>query len=326
MMTLDFVLVIVLLTGLVVAGLVLIWPTMHIVEEGRAVVIYRWGRVARFAGPGRVWTYGFAESIPGEPFDIRNRQVDVYVPGIMVNGIPTGITFGIWCRFDPVRTAGGDKSKWRELVLCGEAERGRRLQRQIQEVLPATLAAMAKAHPLPAPSNIVDQLLPLLPDTAENRTFRSELLRELWRTLPVLGLIPDREHQLVLVSLALPEALTRGFDRDRITAILRLKFPDLPDDRMAAMLSAIEGNQLPIKTFVFEGAKSQPKEVRFVEDDMEMLKGLDEQAVGTPAPVAARPAPPGARPRPAIQPAVRPVTKEDWAVLKPMPSYKKSQK
>jgi hypothetical protein len=283
------------------------------------------GRVARFAGPGPVWTFGALESIPGLPFDIRNKQVDISVPGVMVNGIPSTIVFGFWCRFGPVEAAAGNKRKWTALVLYDEAERGRQLQRQIQEALPMTLATVARQHPFSGPATIVDQLLPLLPSTPENETFRAVLLKELWRTLPGLGLIPDKEHQLVFAWLGLPEETVQAFGRDRIVAILRLRFPDLPDDRMTAMLSAIEGKQLPIKTFVFEGAKN-PKEARFVEDGMEMLQPLEDEATEASARPAARPAPPSSKPATAGEPALRPLTKEDWTVLKPMPRYKGSQK
>lgn len=311
----PFVVVIVLL---VIAALAyfLLRPDIKIVPEEERLVIYRLGRFDRVAGPGPILLSRDIDEIKRH-FSIRNEPQNVAVDGLMMYGIPVGLTVNLWCRYDPVRAAGGDRERLRELVQFSESERHEHLAVQLRDALVHYMSALEQRAPLPPTATIVDMIVPILPGVPTCVEILQNVQRELAHTLPALGLYSDASHPLVITHLRLPEDMTKGFSRGRAASLLRMQLPDLPDSMMVHMLESIEG-LAPLRIHeirqVGNGANSG-LEARWTDEDMLFREPLN---AGTPPPhdKAASPAE-----APADQPAPEPshLSHGDLALLKRVP-------
>ncbi len=297
----------------------LLKPDIVTVPEEERVIIYRLGRFDRVAGPGLVLLSRDIDEIKRR-FSTRNEPQNVAVDGLMMYGIPVGLTVNLWCRYDPVRAAGGDRDRLRELAQFSEAERYEQLAVRLREALVRHMNALEQRAPLPPTATVVDMIVPILPGVPTCVEILQGAQRDLVQTLPALGLYLDLDanHSPVITNLRLPEDMSKGFSRGRAAALLRMQLPDLPDSMMVHMLESIEGlAPLRIQEIRQVGnAVGAATEARWTDEDGTMVR----------VPLAAGPTPPHERAAgPAEAPADQPVADTshlshgDLALLKRVP-------
>ncbi len=312
----PFIVAIVLIVAAALAYF-LLKPDIVTVPEEERVIIYRLGRFDRVAGPGLVLLSRDIDVVQRR-FSTRNEPQNVAVDGLMMYGIPVGLTINLWCRYDPVRAAGGDRARLRDLAQFSEAERHEQLAVLLREALVRHMNALEQRAPLPPTATVVDMIVPILPGVPTCVEILQGAQRDLVRTLPALGLYLDADHPLVITNLRLPEDMSKGFSRGRAAALLRMQLPDLPDSMMVHMLESIEGlAPLRIQEIRQVGnAVGAATEARWTDEDGTMVRV--SLAAGTPPTQerAARPAEAAADP-PA--PTAPHLSHEDLRLLKRVP-------
>lgn len=318
----PFIVAIVLIVAVALAYF-LLKPDIVTVPEEERVIIYRLGRFDRVAGPGLVLLSRDIDVVQRR-FNTRNKPQNVAVDGLMMYGIPVGLTINLWCRYDPVRAAGGDRERLRELVQFSESERHEQLAVRLREALVRHMSALEQRAPLPPTATVVDMVVPILPGVPTCVEILQNVQRELVQTLPALGLYGDANHPLVITNLRLPEDMSKGFSRGRAVALLRLQLPDLPDSMMVHMLESIEG-LAPLRVHEIRqvgNAGGAMSEARWTDDDGTLVR----------VPLAAGPTPPDKAPKhtdPIADQTVSQTTRlsqSDLAVLKRVPRESAGQR
>jgi hypothetical protein len=229
-----------ILLALVVLVLVL---GLHIVQvrEEQRLVIYRRGRFNRVDGPGWVRMTRF-ETIERR-LNVRDATKNFTVVGLFIFGVPIGFTLNFWLRTDLQRAAAGDFNVLRRLAMFTDGERDQQVAVEIMESFKRRIAELErhKENTGQMPGNIVEQIIPILPGSPDCEELLGRVKGDLMRKLPSVGAVIDPSHPLIITSIIPPPEMLAGFSRGRILALLRLSLPQLPEDKLANMLAAIEG-------------------------------------------------------------------------------------
>lgn len=318
--------------GLVVLLVVLVGfyrfirATMHVIPEEQRWVVYRLGRFHRVAGPGPVQILPRLDRVM-QTFEIRQRPLEVTVPAIFAFGLPNDLTLNLWCSFDPVRAAGGDKERLVHLVQLNDAERRDQVAVKARQALVDRLAELQEKMPLPAEAQVMDQVAALAPGSPRYNTLINAIRNDLERALPSVGVMLDTSQPIILTKRGLSEEILdaikrrRGWEMDSqwLTGYveeLRRRFPDLNISRtvLAQILASLPGVELgKVQRLLLEQEPGTRAEVEF-----EMNRD------GEGANVIVKPKTAG--PPPAREPAAPPpLTESDLAVLKRVPRGQRSQ-
>lgn len=300
--------------------------TTHVISEEQRWVIYRLGRFHRVAGPGPV------QILPGldrvmQSFEVRDRPLEVTVPGIFAFGLPNDLTLNLWCSFDPVRAAGGDKDRLLRLVQLNDAERRDQVTVKARQALVNCLAKLQEQMPLPAQPQVMDQVAALAPGSPRYNTLINALREDLEQTLPSVGVLLDTSQPIILTKRGLSEEILeaikrrRGWEMDSqwLTGYvedLRRRFPDLNISRtmLSQILASLPGVDLgKVQRLLLEQEPGTRAEVEF-----------EMNREGEGANVIVKPK--QARTEPAQESVIPPpLTESDLAVLKRVPRGQRSQ-
>lgn len=319
----TFVAIIVVLVFLALLALFL-KPGYEIVPEEERVIIYRLGRFEQIAGPGMVWLSRSLDKVQRR-FSIRNDPQDCFVDGLFVYGIPIGLTLNLWCRYDPVRAANGDRVKLTDFAQFSESERRSQLAVKLKDSFIRQIGAIEQRNPMGQSASIIDKIMPILPGVPTCAEILASVQQDLIKNLPPLGLFLDVNHPIVVTRLHPPEDMIKGFGRDRAAALLRLQLPDLSDSMMLHALESIEGLD-PLRVHEIRqvgnnvGAVS---ETRWTDDDGQMFRVPLSTGPMPPQEKASRPAEVAAD-QPASDPAH--LSHSDLALLKRVPRESAGQR
>lgn len=320
------------IAGIVVLLVILIMlyrairATTHVISEEQRWVIYRLGRFHRVAGPGPVQILPRLDRVM-QTFEVRDRPLEVAVPGIFAFGLPNDLTLNLWCSFDPVRAAGGDKDRLVRLVQLNDAERRDQVAVKARQALVNRLAELQEQMPLPAQPQVMDQVAALAPGSPRYNTLINAIREDLERTLPSVGVLLDTGQPIILTKRGLSEEILeaikrrRGWEMDSqwLTGYvedLRRRFPDLNISRtmLSQILASLPGVDLGnVQRLLLEQEPGTRAEVEFE---------MNREREGANIIVK----PKQARPEPIQEPtAPPPLTESDLAVLKRVPRNQRNQ-
>ncbi len=240
-----------LLVILVVVVIGLIRATTRGVPAEKRWVIYRFGRFDRVVGPGPVPVFPWLDQVEGE-FEVRDRPMEVLIPGIFAFGAPNDLTLHFWCRFDPAKAIGKDREKLAPLVRLSDSERRQQVEVKLRESLVRQAAELQKQKPLPGTPTLLDGVAALAPGSERMNDLLQNLVPDLAQNLLLIGFVLNTTQPIALTKRSVGEdiikAIKRKYGRDidsqwltRYADDLRQKFPDISGTMLAQVLSAIEG-------------------------------------------------------------------------------------
>lgn len=334
---------------LVIAGLgVLIYMIVdsirfrvQVVPEEQRLIIYRFGRFNRVAGPGLVHLIRSQDTIH-HTISVRDQPVTMTVSGVMIHGVPFGYTLQFWCRTDlqlaakeferlrqqkqlPEQELGGVTTKQEFLMriaMFTDSERRQQIETKVRDALVKAVEQTQVREPLSQDTQFAQALLPILPGLLEYNRLIKKVQMELTRTLPLIGVFFDSLHQITVMAIHLGNDITGSFSRNRIVTIMKERFPDLSEQELMQAMSSIEGIEQPERRIHFDGngANTSSVEMRDDEDSMRYkfypggsTQATNQSGAGKP------PAPP-----PAVTPASPagdepPLGRDDLNILKQVP-------
>jgi hypothetical protein len=251
METLWIIVGIILAIILVIMVIKLLRSSLHVVPEGRRLVVYRLGRFNRIVGPGLVLVIPWLEQIM-RTLEVRDHPLEVTVTGIFAYGIPNDLTLNLWCSYDLARAAGGDKHQLAHLAHMSDAERRQQVEVKMREALVTQVAILQKQMPLPAEASPFDSVIALAPGTERYNKLLEWVRDELEKTLPSVGVVLNTSQPITLTGRDIPnsiiDAIQRKQGRDidsewliQYAGDLQHDFPDISKAILAQILGAIEG-------------------------------------------------------------------------------------
>lgn len=231
------VLVVVAVLGLIVVSI--LKPRPEVVREEERLVIYRLGLFQDVVGPGLVFRWGRVETIERR-LNARNEPFSCLLDGLLVYGVPIGLTINLWSRFDPKAAVGQDKELLKYVTFLTDSERQQQMELKVVEVVMQVLSALQRGQKLPDNPTLVDKILPVIPHGPMAEKLVEEMIQPLTKAFATLGVMLDMRHPIAIVRLHLTSEVTAGFSRDRTLELLQRRVR-LPDDRLLQMVGAIEG-------------------------------------------------------------------------------------
>jgi len=291
------------LLGLVVLfALLRLRPRMRVVREEERLVVYRLGRFYDVLGPGPVWLRGGGLNTIERTLNARNEPLDSSVDGLLIYGIPFGLSFNLWIRFDPKATVCQDlgrrqaKERLMHVAFLSDSERRDQMEIELREAVQGVLAKLQREHQLPTNATLIDRILPVIPHGPMSEAMVIDMRAALISGLASLGVVLDTNHPIKIVRLHLSEDLIRGFGRDRTLTMLRQRCPGVPDDRLLQMVGGIEGwSDVDFKEIGLWGNAAGTVEERMINGstmtrvvatpiDQAQTNHADRQEAGAPVP------------------------------------------
>jgi hypothetical protein len=317
---------------------VVLRATVRVVSHEERLVIYRLGRFHRVVGPGLVLVIPRLDHVV-RPIEVRDHPMEITVPGLFAFGVPTELTLNLWCSFDLVQAAGGDRDKLARLVQIRDGERHRQVEVKMREALVNQISDLQKRMPLPATT--MEGVIALAPGGPRYRELLEGVKRELEQTLPSVGVILNPAHSIVLTGRNISDEIVEALKRRRGREIdsewltnyvdsLRQRFPGVSNAVLAQMLASIEGVDVgKVQRLLLEHDADTESEVEF-----EMARdGEGPNVITRPKSKKQDTASqhPPARPETDEEPFPRPsqpltLTKDDLAVLKRVPRKDRGQR
>jgi hypothetical protein len=256
------------LVGAICLGLVLLlalvalgsafYRRVRIVKEEERIVVYRRGRFDRIDGPG--WTFlGPYETIE-RTLNVRDQPKTASVAQLFLYGIPIGFTFSFWARVDPVVAAGGSAARLKDMAMFEDYERDQQVDLKIRDSFVRRVAELEKGRSLSTSATIVEKVIPILPGSPECTWLLNQVRNDLVRTLPLVGVFLNTTHPMTVNGIIIPPEMMAGFTRGRMKDLLKLYFPDLPEERLAQMVGSIEGWET-MRRYDFEQKGSAAQQV-----------------------------------------------------------------
>jgi hypothetical protein len=292
--------------------------SVRVVPQEKRLVIYQLGTFSRVAGPGPV------RVIPGldqvvKTIEVRDHLYEVTVPGVFAYGVPNELTLSLWCSFDLVQAAAGDRDKLMRFVQVSEAERRDQVRVKMHEALVRQIAGLQERMPLPDKATLLERVVALAPGSPRYNEFLKCLKYDLDKVLPSIGVVVSAEHPIVLTGRNISDeiigAIKRRHGREldsewlmNYAQELRRRFPGMSNTMLAQILLSIEGIDVGrIQKLLLEQEEGAQAEVEFE------MSGAGESGPN----VIAKP-----KPKPQKHEAVQvpqPLKSQDWDVLKPVP-------
>lgn len=319
MTTILWTIVAIILAGIFLIALYkLITMTFQVVPQEKRLVIYQLGTFSRVAGPGPV------RVIPGldkvvKTIEVRDHLHEVTVPGIFAYGVPNELTLSLWCSFDLVQAAAGDRGKLMRFVQVSEAERRDQVRVKMHEALVRQIAGLQERMPLPDKATLLERVIALAAGSQRYNEFLKCLKYDLDRILPSIGVVLSTEHPIVLTGRNISDEIIDAIRRHRGREMdsewlmnyaqeLRQRFPGMSNTMLAQMLLSIEGIDVGnVQRLLLEQEEGVEAEVEFE------MSG--EGQVGPNIIAKPKPKPP----KQEAAPVPRPLKSQDWDVLKPVP-------
>jgi hypothetical protein len=307
---------IVLLVVFVITLFSLIKTTTQVVPQEEQLVIYRLGRFNRIAGPGPVSVIPGLEEVV-QTIDVRDRPLEIKVPGIFAFGVPNDLTLNLWCSSDLVKATKGDHDKLAKLVQLSEFERHEQVKVKMREALVSQVAHLQEQMPLPVKAKLTERIIALAPGTPHYNTLIKGLKHQLERTLPSVGVVLNTDQSIVLTGRSLSDEIIEAIGRRQGREIdsewltnyadeLRQRFPEMSNVMLAQILSSVEGVDAgKVQRLLLEQEATTEAEVEF---EMSGSGESGPNIITKPKPQKRQPAQ-----------APRPLTKSDLTVLKRVP-------
>jgi hypothetical protein len=290
----------------------------RVVPQEERLVVYRLGRFNRIAGPGPVQVIPGLEEVV-QTIDVRDRPLEIKVPGIFAFGVPNDLTLNLWCSFDLVKAVKGDRDKLAKLVQLTEFERHEQVKVKMREALVSQVANLQEQMPLPIKAKLTERIIALAPGTPRYNALIKGLKHQLERTFPSVGVILNTDQSIVLTGRNLSDEILEAIGRRQGREIdsewltnyadeLRQRFPEMSNVVLAQILSSIEGVDAgKVQRLLLEQEAAAEAEVEFE------MSGSGETGPN----VITKPKPKSQKRQPAQAP--RPLTKSDLTVLKRVP-------
>ncbi len=239
---------------LAVVGYNILRASIYIVPEGQRLVIYRLGRFSRVAGPGLVMYIPGLEEVV-RTLEVRDHPLEVSAPGILAFGVLNDLTLNLWCSFDLVRAAAGNKAVLAQFVQLSETERRRQVEVKMREALINQIADLEKQMPVPAKSTPLDAVIALAPGTERYNELVARVKDELEKTLPSVGVILNTSQPITLTGRGIPDVIIDAIKRmqgrqidsqwlTRYANQLQQQFPDISNAILDQMLASVEGVEI----------------------------------------------------------------------------------
>lgn len=237
---------------LVVVAISLVIKAMtRVVPHEERLAIYRLGHFDRVAGPGPVVIIPWMDEVK-RTFRVRDRPLEVAVDGLLPYGVPIGMTLNLWCRFDLVQAARGNRDRLGNLVQLSEGERRQQVEIKVREALVRQIANSEESSPLPGDATLIDRVMALAPGTRRYYQLLDAVKRELQETLPSVGAILVQTQSITLTRRDISDEIIQAAKRTRSRAIdsewlksyvdeVRERFPGLSDTMLIQLLASIEG-------------------------------------------------------------------------------------
>lgn len=323
---------------LAVAIALVLKASLQVVHHEKRLVIYRLGRFHRVVGPGLVLVIPKLEQAV-RTIEVRDHPIEVTVPGVFAFGVPNELTLNLWCSFDLMQAAGGDREKLSRLVQITDGERRRQVEVKMREALVNQISDLQKRMPLPATATTMDGVVALVPGSPRYTELLKGVQRELEQSLPSVGVILNPAHPIVLTGRNLSDEVVEAIKRRRGREIdsewltnyvdkLRQRFPGVSNAVLAQMLASIEGVDAgKVQRLLLEQESG-------VEADVEYEMSRDGEgpniitkprAKKRDAGTQRQPAHPETHSESPSQPS-RPLTQDDLAILKRVPRRDRNQR
>jgi len=260
---------IVLLAVFIVIIYKIVTGTTRVVPQKRRLVIYRLGRFHRIAGPGPVQVIPKLEQV--EEIQVRDHPIEVAVPGIFAFGVPNDLTLNLWCSFDLVKAAGGDRDRLAEFVQVRTDERRGQVEVKMREALVQQIADLQKEMPVEDSGSTLEGVIALAPGSERYNKLLDRVKGQLEQTLPSIGVILNTSQPITLTNRGLSPEIIESFQQMRsidlsggalmkYAANLKRDFPEISDAVLAQILGSIPGVDLGnLQRLLLEKGKGDEK-------------------------------------------------------------------
>lgn len=312
----------VLIVGLLVVLLLGIWIGLRLlgvrlltVKDGQQLVVSRLGRIHRILAPGPQLFFASFETIERE-LDVREQPHNLFVDDLFMNDVPFGYTLNIWYRNDLLAASQGNPAQWRELALFSDEERKVQASEKLRSALTRCLHELEAEQPPAQESPLVERILPIFPGTPANEALLTRLQAELHKLWPSIGILPSRQHPIILNKVHLGKDLRELFSLGRTASQMREMLPNLSSESILRMFGSIEGLDMShMRELTLRQSGDAPAELRIGEGEE-----LEAEIRAAPKPQT-QTAPAATRPSPASEEAapVDELRKEDLRLLKQVP-------
>lgn len=286
--------------------------TFRLVKQEKRLVVYRLGVFYKLAGPGPVVLNRHTDTVERE-ITVRSDQKEYMVGPYFMHGVPFSYLLLFWRRVDLVAAAGDDREKLAALAQYDDEQRELQIRNKLHEAFLKWVPQIEKAHKLKSDS-IAEKLAPIFPGEPECEKLFQCVLQELQKTLPTIGVFPDRRQTSVLTikSLSVPPEVSAGFSDARSLALLREQFPELSEDMLLHAHALNKGVHPHMTRLYVEGEGGAVSSVRLNDE------GEIKAARVTPTPPEDRPSAP---PRREEEPILSDddLNEAEWKILKPIP-------
>lgn len=224
----------------VIFGLWSTRPKMEIIPEEERVVIYRFGKFSRVAGPGPVWMQRSIDQIERR-LKVRNEPHFLKFNGLYAYDIPLGYTLSLWYRLDPVAAANGDQQMLRQLAQFESAECEENIRIRIHDLFIKHIADFLDRHSLPSKPTVLDKLIPFCPGQPACDEILNKIRRELPEVLRSFGAVWNPAQPIAIKDFHLGASIVQLLDRDRVMENFLQRVPNGDPDLLAQATIALEG-------------------------------------------------------------------------------------
>lgn len=229
--------------ALAITIIVCLWatrPKIEIVPEEERLVIYRFGKFSRIAGPGPVWIQRSVDRIERR-LKVRNEPHFLKFNGLYAYDIPLGYTLSLWYRLDPQAAANGDKQMLRQLAQFESEEAEENIRIRIHDLFIRHIAEFLERHTLPNKPTVLDKLIPFCPGQPACDEILNKIRRELPEVLRSFGAVWNPNQPIAIKDFHLAPNIVQLLDRDRVMQNLLQRIPHGDPDLLTQATIAIEG-------------------------------------------------------------------------------------
>lgn len=230
---------------LILTALALIWatrPQLHIVAEEERLVVYRFGKFHRLAGPGPVWVRRRIDQIE-RTLQVREEPHYLKFNGLYAYDIPIGYTLSLWYKLDPVAAAEGDQHMLRKLVQFDSEECNENIRIRIHDLFIKHIADAMRSQTLSSSPTVLDKLIPFCPGQAACDEMISKIRRELPELLRSFGAVFNPSQPVAIKDFHLDSSIVQLLDRDRVIGGFLQRVPNGDPDLLTQATIALEGVQ-----------------------------------------------------------------------------------
>ncbi len=168
----------------------------YTVEEGTEVVIYRRGKFHRIDGPGVVVLAPGLDDIHHE-LDVRERNHDISVTDILVNGVPVRLKLHFSAHLD-IRKCASDRDRQETLASWDNWQRRLRIEGRTWRAVTQMLGAYEQEHPVDAEAGDYAKLKHIIPDPEPDIPLLKDIEQALQKELCDIGFVLNQTEPIRL--------------------------------------------------------------------------------------------------------------------------------